>query len=260
MQPTGQFLHPENGPSGPIDPGDNDAPRPPHASTSSPSSSDLFPYLIPMCAYVALGSLEGFLPQIDNQPSPAWYLAAYSAKLIAVGCLTWSCRSTWKDLRPFPTATNFALSVLVGFIVWGLWVGLDGLYPPMPLVGRRVGFDPTALAPIPRSVFIVVRLLGLVILVPLIEELFWRSFLIRWLIEPDFQKVPIGRVTAMSGGLTSVFFALVHPEWLPALLTGLLWAWLLRQTKSVSACVVSHATANLALGVYIIMAGAWQYW
>ncbi len=223
----------------------------------------MFPYLIPMCAYVAFGALEGLLPRIGDQPSPGWYLAAYTAKFVAVGCLAWSCRSTWKDLRPFPKVANLALSVLLGLFVWGLWVGLDGRYPPMPLVGAgggRVGFDPTALAPIPRSAFLVVRLLGLVVLVPLIEELFWRSFLIRWLIEPDFQKVPIGRVTVMSGALTSVCFALVHPEWLPAFLTGLLWAWLLRQTKSVTACVVSHATANLALGIYIIMAGAWRYW
>ena len=96
------------------------------------------------------------------------------------------------------------------------------------------------------------RMLGLVVLVPLIEELFWRSFLIRWLIDPDFQKVPIGRVTPMAAAVTSVAFALVHPEWLPALLTGALWAWLLWQTRSLTACVVSHATANLALGIYVI--------
>ena len=96
------------------------------------------------------------------------------------------------------------------------------------------GSDSTsnALEPGPRWAFIVVRMLGLVVLVPLIEELFWRSFLIRWLIDPDFQKVPIGRVTPMAAAVTSVVFALVHPEWLPALLTGALWAWLLWQTRS----------------------------
>jgi CAAX prenyl protease-like protein len=260
MQPTVESAHPDPGPRGATDPRENESSGSPAASTSPTPTSDLFPYLIPMCAYVALGALEAFVPQVDNQPSPIWYLAAYTAKLVAVACLAWWCRSTWKDLRPFPTTRNLALSVLLGLVVWGLWVGLDGLYPPIPLMGRRVGFDPTALAPIPRSAFIVVRLLGLIVLVPLIEELFWRSFLIRWLVEPDFRKVPIGHVNVLSGGLTSVCFALVHPEWLPALLTGLLWAWLLRQSKSVSACVVSHATANLALGVYIIMAGAWQYW
>jgi CAAX prenyl protease-like protein len=213
-----------------------------------------------MCAYVALGAVEPWLPKAGDQPNPLWYFAAYTARLIAVGCLAWWYRSVWKDLRPFPTITSLALAVLAGLVVCALWVGLDGLYPPIPGMGRRVGFNPTSLAPIPRSAFIVARLLGLVVLVPLIEELFWRSWLMRWLIEPDFQKVPIGRVTAMSAGVTSVAFATVHPEWLPALLTGLIWAWLLWQTKSLCACFVSHVTANLALGVYIIMAGAWQYW
>jgi len=260
MQPRGQSAQPDSGPDRPIDRGASDLAGSVSARTSAPSSSDPIPYVIPMCAYVALGALEGFIPQVDNQPRPTWYLAAYTAKLIAVGWLAWFYRSTWKDLRPFPKARELALAVILGLIVWGLWVGLDGLYPQIPLMSRRVGFDPTSLSPIPRSVFFAVRMLGLVVLVPLIEELFWRSFLIRWLIDPDFQKVPIGRVTMMSAGATSVFFALVHPEWLPAVLTGLLWAWLLRQSKSVSACAVSHVTANLALGAYIIAAGAWQYW
>jgi CAAX protease family protein len=233
---------------------------PPDTRAPLASASDMLPYLVPMCAYVGLGAVEGILPQVDGRPAPLWYLAAYAGRLSTVASLAWWYRSTWKDLRPFPTARNSALSVLIGLVVWGLWIGLDGLYPAMPFLGSRAGFDPAALGVVPRSIFIAVRFLGLVVLVPLIEELFWRSFLIRWLLDPDFQNVPIGRVTVMSAAVTSVFFALVHPEWLPALLTGFLWAWLLRQTKSVFACLISHATANLALGVYIIEAGAWQYW
>jgi CAAX prenyl protease-like protein len=213
-----------------------------------------------MCAYVVLGAADRWLPKVDGQPSPLWYLAAYTARLIAVACLAWWYRSAWKDLRPFPTLPNLLLSVVIGLVVCGLWIGLDGLYPPIPGMERRVGFDPTSLAPIPRAAFIAARLTGLVALVPLVEELFWRSFLIRWLIDSDFKKVPIGRVTAMSAGMTSVFFALVHPEWLPALFTGLIWAWLLWHSKSVCSCFVSHVTANLALGVYIIVAGAWWFW
>jgi CAAX prenyl protease-like protein len=105
-----------------------------------------------------------------------------------------------------------------------------------------------------------VRLLGLVIVVPVIEELFWRSFLLRWLIDPDFGRVPIGRVTPVAAVLSSLFFALVHPEWLPALLTGLLWAALLWKTTSLSASALSHATANLALGLYVIATADWKYW
>ncbi len=212
-----------------------------------------------MFAYVALGGLESYLPSTNGQPSSFWYPLAYTAKALAVAVLAWNYRATWADLRPWPSVTALVLGALTGIVVWGLWIGLDGWYPTLSL-GKRVGFDVGVLSPGARWAFIVVRLLGLVVLVPLIEELFWRSFLIRWLIEPQFQKVAIGHVTPMAAAATSVLFALIHPEWLPALLTGALWAWLLWQTRSLTACVVSHATANLALGIYVIATGDFKYW
>ena len=223
---------------------------------------DILPYLVPMFAYVALSGLEGYLPQVDKQPSASWYPLAYAGKVVLVGLLAWWYRSTWRDFRPFPSAARVVLATVTGLVVTALWVGLDGLYPPLPFVSsQRVAFDPTRLAPGPRFGFLFVRMLGLVVLVPVIEELFWRSFLIRWLIDPDdYQRVPIGRVTPLAAAVTSVLFALAHPEWLPALLTGLLWAWLLWQTQSLSACLISHAAANLALGIYVIATGDWKYW
>jgi CAAX prenyl protease-like protein len=114
--------------------------------------------------------------------------------------------------------------------------------------------------PAGRIGFVAVRMLGLVVVVPLIEELFWRSFLMRWVIDPNFARVPIGRVTPLAAVVTSGLFALAHPEWLPALITGAAWAWLLWQTKSLSACFVSHAVANLGLGLYVLSTGAWKFW
>jgi len=97
--------------------------------------------------------------------------------------------------------------------------------------------------------------------VPLIEELFWRSFLMRWLTNPNFLAEPIGRVTATGFAFTSIGFAIEHPEWLPALLTGAAWAALLWWSKSLIACVISHAMANLALGLYVVKTGgeAWRF-
>jgi CAAX prenyl protease-like protein len=223
---------------------------------------DILPYVVPMFAYVALSGLEGYLPQVDQQPSALWYPLAYAAKGVIVGLLAWWYRSTWNDFRPFPGAGAILLATLTGLLVTGLWVGLDGRYPSLPFLGgQRVGFDPMRLTAGARGGFLFVRMLGLVLLVPLIEELFWRSFLIRWLIDPeDFQRVPIGHVTPLAAGVTSVLFALAHPEWLPALITGLLWVGLLWQTKSLNACLISHAVANLALGTYVIVTGDWKYW
>ncbi len=214
----------------------------------------------PMFAYVALGGVEGYAPQIDGQANALWYPLVYTGKLLIVMALAWYFRSTWRDFRPFPTRFQLVVSILCGVFVWGLWIGLDGRYPTLKILGQRTAYDPAMLRPAVRFAFIAVRLLGLVVVVPIIEELFWRSFLMRWLIDPNFVRVPVGRVTPVAAALVSVFFALVHPEWLPALLTGLLWAALLWKTRSLSACAVSHATANLALGLYVLATGDWKYW
>jgi CAAX prenyl protease-like protein len=250
---------------------DPDSPRPeaagdgPGGEGASPArretqTADILPYVVPMFAYVALGGLEGYLPQVASQPSPTWYPIAYAARVAIVAALAWHYRETWRDLRPAPSLPGLALAIVTGLVVTALWVGLNGHYPALPFLGKRAEFNPSGMSHGARLGFYAARMTGLVLLVPLIEELFWRSFLIRWLIDPDFRRVPIGRVTAMSAVVTAALFAAAHPEWLPALLTGLLWAWLLHQTRSLSACVISHAVANLALGLYVIVSGDWKYW
>jgi CAAX prenyl protease-like protein len=214
---------------------------------------ELMPYIAPMLTFLLVTSLEGSF-------GSTWYPVAYAVKVLIVSVVAWLCRSTWLDLRPAPRPAAAVLAIVTGLIVYLLWVGLEGHYPALGFLGKRSGFDPSTLTGTWRWPFVAVRLFGLVLLVPLIEELFWRSFLMRWLIDPNFLKVPIGRVTPLAAAVTSGAFALAHPEWLPALLTGLLWAGLLWRTKSLSACFVSHAIANLALGLHVLATGDWKYW
>ncbi len=230
----------------------------PHRSIPEPDqaggSREMVPYLVPMLTFLLLTYLEGYLP------GPAWYPPVYAAKVLIVAIVAWYFRSNWSDLTPMPSVSSLLLATMVGLIVFVLWVRLDGWYPELSFLGKRTGFDPSALRGSWKWAFLVIRLTGLVLLVPLIEELFWRSFLVRWVIDPDFWKVPIGRMTPLAAGVTSVLFAFSHPEWLPALLTGLLWAWLLWQTGSLSACVLSHSVANLALGLHVLATKEWKYW
>lgn len=220
------------------------------------------PYVAPFFGYVAMSSAESLIP---DERMASWYPIAYAAKVAIVAALMVAFRSSWRDLRRMPGPLGWALAVGIGLAVTAAWVGIEeGVdYPPLPLIGagEREGFDPGVLPTMGKWAFIAVRLLGLVVLVPVFEELFWRSFLIRLIIDADdFRKVPIGTVTQLSAFVTALGFMLVHPEWLPALLTGLAWAWLLHLTKSVAACVASHAAANLALGLYVLATGSWQYW
>jgi uncharacterized protein len=232
----------------------------PVSSQGSKATPPVLAYVAPMVAFLLLTAVEGYLPRLDGRIHPLWYPVVYTVKIIIVVAVTWACRSTWRDLAPRPRPFALALAVFVGVIVALLWVGLDGRYPAIPLLGTRSAFDPTVMPKVGEVAFLTVRMLGLVLVVPLIEELFWRSFLMRWVIDPNIERVPIGRVTPVAAAVTSGLFAAAHPEWLPALLTGLLWAWLLWQSKSVSACVVSHAVANLGLGLYVLSTGDWKFW
>src|SRR5262249_3219538 len=151
----------------------------------------------------------------------------YALKIVVVAWTMWACRSVWRDLRPVPSPGGTVAAVLLGASVTCLWVGLEGRYPRLTLLGGRTGFDPNVLSRAGKLVFIAVRLVGLVALVPVFEELFWRSFVWRWLIDSDVRRVPIGQPSAVSVAVTSLLFGLAHPEWLPGVLTGLAWAGLL---------------------------------
>lgn len=239
-----------------------ETPAPAPGTSPAPDTWALaWPYLLPMLGFLVLTSLEGQIPTAPGgAPSPFWYPLGYAVKVALVSALLWHCRRIGRDLTPFPTPAALGLAVVVGLAVAAAWVGLDGRYPAIKMLGKRTAFDPAALGPVARVGFLAVRFFGLVVLVPLIEELFYRSFLMRWMIDPEITKVPIGQVTLAGLAATTAVFGFSHPEWLPAVLTGLAWGGLLWQTRSVSACVVSHAVANLALGVYVLATGAWKFW
>ena len=215
------------------------------------------PYVLPMGAFLALTSLEA---TVSAGHVARWYPWLYALKIAVVTALTWACRSTWRDFRPRPRIAGALGSAALGLAVAALWIGLDGHYPKLSFLGGRTAFDPSVLGTGGKWAFIAVRMFGLVILVPVVEELFWRSFLWRWLVDSDIRRVPIGVPSAVSIAVTSTLFGLAHPEWLPGIVTGLLWGALLVKTRSVSACVLSHAVANLGLGVYVLVERQWQFW
>jgi CAAX prenyl protease-like protein len=92
------------------------------------------------------------------------------------------------------------------------------------------------------------------------EELFWRSFLIRYVISPDFSRVPIGMFTWSSFLITAVLFGLEHNLFVAGILAGIAYNLLLYYTRSLSACILAHAITNFILGVYVLQTGKWHFW
>lgn len=168
------------------------------------------------------------------------------------------CRAIFADLRWTPGILLPA--VIVGLGAFVLWVGIEG-WVPYPHLGERTGYNPfETLSPGAAAAFVAVRLAGLIVLVPVFEELLWRSFLIRYVTSADFQAVAHGTFTTTALLVVSGAAAISHTEWLSGLLFNVVVCLLLRRTRSVLACVIAHAVTNAALGAYVLTTGNWQLW
>jgi CAAX prenyl protease-like protein len=106
------------------------------------------------------------------------------------------------------------------------------------------------------------RFLRLVLVVPLVEEIFWRGFLLRYVIDEDFTRVPFGTFSWKSFGIVTAAFCLEHspPDWPAALATGALYNLLACRTRNLAACVLAHAVTNLLLGIYVVHTRQWGFW
>jgi len=104
------------------------------------------------------------------------------------------------------------------------------------------------------------RWAGAALVVPVMEELFWRSFLMRWIDSPRFELVPPQRVTLRAIALSTFVFMLAHTLWLAAIAAGLVYAWLYVRTGKLWVAVIAHAVTNTLLGAWVIATGNWGYW
>ena len=127
--------------------------------------------------------------------------------------------------------------------------------------GVSQGFNPDLLpgrnVQITMTIF---RIAGAVLVVPLMEELFWRSFLIRYIIDKNFDTVPMGTFTWASFLFTVVLFGFEHNYILAGIMAGIIYNLLLYKTRSLAHCVLAHAVTNLALAIYVVSTGKWQFW
>ena len=167
----------------------------------------------------------------------------------------------WRSYQMrFPAGIGFA--TLVGAIALIIWIA------PQQWLGaeaRLKGFQPDYFGGPDTWMYwfnVVVRFVRLVIIVPLIEEIFWRGFLLRYLIDDDFLDVPVGTFSWKSFGIVTAGFCLEHQfaDWPAAILTGMLFNLVAYRTRSLSACVLTHAVTNLILGIYVMRTGQWGFW
>jgi uncharacterized protein len=164
------------------------------------------------------------------------------------------------------SAPYWIASVGVGLGVFVLWIAPDLLVPSWrghwlfqnSITGElKTLIPPGELTPL----MLALRTARATLLVPVIEELFWRGWLVRWLQNTDFERVPIGVFTPLAFWGTALLFAAEHgPFWEVGLVCGIIYNLWLRRTRSLGDLVVVHATTNLALSLYVIATERWTYW
>jgi CAAX prenyl protease-like protein len=99
------------------------------------------------------------------------------------------------------------------------------------------------------------------LLVPVLEELFWRGWLPRWLQDVDFRRVPLGRYSTFAFIVTALLFASEHgPYWEVGLLAGIAYNWWMWRTRSLGDLVLAHGVTHACLSGYVWATGQWQYW
>jgi len=154
-----------------------------------------------------------------------------------------------------------ALAFAIGAIALALWIAPQEWLGQPP---RREGFDPEFFGAFgwPYALNLGMRFLRLVIVVPFIEEVFWRGFLLRYLIDGDFARVPFGTFSWKSFIIVTLAFCAEHapPDWPAALATGILYNFLACRTRNLAACVFAHAVTNLMLGIYVLHTRQWGFW
>ena len=207
----------------------------------------LWAFVLPFLVFALFLTAEGFF-------SEQHYLI-YPWKSLATAVVILSFGRQLPDLRPYRPVW----SSLIGLAAFALWVGLDPWLVRRPVAST--GLDPFLLYPAGWAWFLFAcRLAGIALVVPVMEELFWRGFLMRWLIREDFTEVPLGTFTPLSFFVTTAFFAGVHGvQWPLAVIVGLIYgAWFIK-TKKLGDIMLAHAVTNLLLGLYCLFTGDWYY-
>lgn len=211
---------------------------------------------VPFAAYMVVLALSPLLGGGGEGPPPLWL---YPAQVGLVGLLLLAFWSRYDELTgSWRNALRGSLWVLpVGSAVFVAWIfldvpvlslGLSPFQPPRDAAGELVLW------------WLLVRLAGAAIVVPLMEELFWRSFLMRWIVQADFRAVIPAAVGLRAMLLSSLVFGVEHQLWFAGFVAGLAYAWLYMRSGNLWHAVIAHGVTNLLLGLWVIATGNWQFW
>jgi CAAX prenyl protease-like protein len=228
------------------------------SSSGPPARRKLLAYVIPMLLFVLLLGVGSSLKTPGAalwRTAPEFWIYPLQT-LLGAGLLIY-----FRHDYEFGPFRRPAFAITIGLLVFILWIAPQQL---LHFRERVVGFNPDTFAAEPALYWttLAARFIRLVIVVPLIEEIFWRGFLLRYLISEKFESLPVGAFSWLSFAIVTLAFGFSHSsaDWPAAFLTGALYNAVAYRTRSLSCCALAHGLTNLALGLWIVATKQWGFW
>ncbi len=228
-----------------------------NALTARLKASPLLARVLPFVVFLVLTSCQGSL----GTESHFW---VYLAKCV-VG--VWLIRVTWPLVSEMRWVISFE-ALLAGTLVFILWVALDVPYIKFSQPDDSWNLQKQfAAAPVMVWVFAGVRIAGSTLLVPMLEEVFYRSFLYRYILAPNWMFTAHSSFAVKPFLITSIVFGFTHQHWLAGIACGMIYQLLVIRTNRIGDAITAHAVTNLLLGVWVITQGfgyaenpQWYFW
>jgi membrane protease YdiL (CAAX protease family) len=228
---------------------------------------------VPFAVFVLLTSVQ------ERFGESGRYWIYFAKALAGAGMLS----VVWQHIEELKWRFSWA-AVVAGIAVFAIWVGLDGWYPRTDLLYsehvcpllQSLGLTKECTAAVAGAVwnpnqtfgagsalawfFIVVRIVGSSLVVPPLEEVFYRSFVYRYIASKEFLSVPIGKFLPVPFIVTALVFGFVHKEWLAGILCACAYQGLVLWKGRLGDAMTAHAITNFLLGLWVVWRGAWHFW
>jgi len=211
--------------------------------------------ILPFGAYIFFIILGDMLERTGIARADLRWL--YPVQIAAVGLLLALNWRRYHELRgPLSSPRQLLVSLAVGVLVLILWINLVA---PWMTVGASPGYDPSTNGEL-DWMLIAVRIAGAALVVPVMEELFWRSFVMRWVDSADFEALEPARVGIKGFLVSVVLFGFEHNLWLAGIVAGVAYSLLYMRHRNLWSAVLAHAVTNGLLGAWVVATGSWAFW
>lgn len=232
----------------------------PAPSPGAPAEAPMFnraawQRIFPFAAYMLFIVVGDLLVRAGATPDVMRWL--YPVKIALVAGLLALFWRNYHELKRFSLSGRaVAVALVAGVVVLALWISLSAGWM---VVGTSPGYDPRVDGRI-DWLLVAIRIAGAALVVPVMEELFWRSFLMRWVDASDFETVEPSQLSGKSFAITVLLFGFEHNLWLAGIVAGAAYSLLYLRYRNLWSPILAHAVTNGLLGIWVVQTGNWSYW